>query len=95
MKDVRKLVRDVDDQIEPLASSIDKSLEQAFDALTQAKNTLAVAEANIGKKSPILYQLNSTMKEISRMARSIRSLADYLERHPDALLYGKGKPKRR
>jgi paraquat-inducible protein B len=42
-----------------------------------------------------MYQLDYTLKEISTMARSIRSLADYLERHPDALLYGKGSPKRR
>ncbi|MCJ7686087.1 MAG: hypothetical protein MUO68_17530, partial [Desulfobacteraceae bacterium] len=95
LKDARKLVRDVDGRVEPLVSSIDKSLKQAFDALAQAKKTLAVAQATIGKESPVIYQFDKTLQEISRMARSIRSLADYLERHPDALLYGKGKPKRR
>ena len=30
------------------------------------------------------------MQELSRAARSIRVLADYLERNPDALLRGKG-----
>ena len=95
LQEARKLVRDVDGQIEPLVSSIDRSLKQAFDALAQAKKTLAVAEKTIGKESPVIYQFDKTLKEISRMARSIRSLADYLERHPNALLYGKGKPKRR
>lgn len=95
LQEARKLVQDVDGRIEPLVSSIDKSLKQAFDALAQAKKTLVVAEKTIGKESPVIYQLDKTLKEISRMARSIRSLADYLERHPDALLYGKGKPKRR
>ena len=95
LQEAQKLVRNVDGRIEPLVSSIDKSLKQAFDALAQAKKTLAVAEATIEKESPVIYQLDKALKEISRMARSIRSLADYLERHPDALLYGKGKPKRR
>ncbi len=95
LKDARKLLTNVDGRVEPLVSSVDKSLKQAFDALTQAKKTLAAAQGTIGKESPVIYQFDKTLKEISRMARSIRSLADYLERHPDALLYGKGKPKRR
>jgi paraquat-inducible protein B len=95
LKDARKLLTNVDGRVEPLVSSVDKSLKQAFDALTQAKKTLAAAQATIGKESPVIYQFDKTLKEISRMARSIRSLADYLERHPDSLLYGKGKPKRR
>jgi len=95
LKDARKLLTNVDGRVEPLASSVGKSLKQAFDALAQAKKTLAVAEKTIGKESPVIYQFDKTLKEISRMARSIRSLADYLERHPNALLYGKGKPKRR
>jgi len=95
LKDARKLVRNVDGRVEPLVSSIDNSLKQAFDALEQAKKTLASAQGTIGKESPVIYQFDKTLEEISRMARSIRSLADYLERHPNALLYGKGKPQRR
>jgi paraquat-inducible protein B len=34
-------------------------------------------------------QTNSTLDEISRMSRSLRALAEYLERHPDALIKGK------
>ncbi len=95
LKDARELVRNVDGRVKPLASSIEKSLKEARGALEQARKALVVAEKTIGKESPVIYQLDKTLKEISRMARSIRSLADYLERHPNALLYGKGKPKRR
>jgi paraquat-inducible protein B len=95
LKDARKLVRNVDGRVKPLASSIEKSLTEARTALEQARKSLVVAEKTVGKESPVIYQLDKTLKEISRMARSIRSLADYLERHPNALLYGKGKPKRR
>ena len=95
LKDARKLVRNVDGRVEPLASSIEKSLEGARTALEQARKALVAAEKTLGKESPVIYQLDKTLKDISSMARSIRSLADYLERHPNALLYGKGKPKRR
>jgi paraquat-inducible protein B len=36
-----------------------------------------------------VQQIGSTLQEVSRAARSLRVLADYLERHPDALLRGK------
>ena len=38
----------------------------------------------------MIYQITTTLKELSAAARSIRVWADYLERHPEALLRGKG-----
>ena len=35
------------------------------------------------------YDLNALLKELTGAARSIRVFADYLERHPDALIRGK------
>jgi len=35
-------------------------------------------------------QLQDTLREITAAARSIRVMTEYLERHPDALLKGKG-----
>jgi len=95
LNDTRNLVRHVDDRIPTLAEDLEKSLKRAKEALTQARKTLVSAEGTIGKESPLVYQLDTTLKEIATMARSIRSLADYLERNPQVLLYGKGKPKRR
>jgi paraquat-inducible protein B len=44
--------------------------------------------------SALRVDLANTLQEVSRAARSIRVLGDYLERHPDALLRGKsGEPK--
>lgn len=40
-------------------------------------------------------ELNSMLKALSEAARSIRVFASYLERHPEALLQGKGGSKRR
>jgi len=35
------------------------------------------------------FQANKTLEDVSRMSHSLRSLADYLERHPEALIKGK------
>jgi paraquat-inducible protein B len=95
MEDARKLVQNVDGRSGDLARSMETTLEKAREALEHGRKTLDAAKETISKDSPLMYELDQTIKEISTMARSIRSLADYLERHPDALLYGKGAPKRR
>ncbi len=86
-----KLARNVDGQIQPLASSIEKTLEEARGALEQGRETLAVAEADLAEDSPLLVELDNTLKEIGTAARSFRLFVDYLKRHPEALLKGKGK----
>lgn len=90
VEDYGKLAKNVDSQIEPLASSIEKSLEEVRTALEQGRKTLVQAEDVIGEDSPLMYELDNTLKEVGAAARSIRLLADYLKRHPEALLKGKG-----
>jgi paraquat-inducible protein B len=57
--------------------------------MTQVQGTLASAETMVGSNSQTRYDLDSMLKELAGAARSIRVLADYLERHPEALLRGK------
>jgi paraquat-inducible protein B len=90
VEDYGKLAKNVDSQIEPLTSSIEKSLEEVRAALEQGRKTLVQAEDVIGEDSPLMYELDNTLKEVGAAARSIRLLADYLKRHPEALLKGKG-----
>ena len=73
--ELQALVRTVDQQMGPL--------------MVQALGTLASAEAIVGSDSQTRYDLNSMLKELAGAARSIRVFADYLERHPEALLRGK------
>ncbi len=55
----------------------------------QAQSTLASADGLVGAKSQARYDLNALLKELTDAARSIRVFADYLERHPEALIRGK------
>jgi paraquat-inducible protein B len=43
----------------------------------------------LGQESPSQSDLGSTLMQVSRAAKSISALADYLERHPESLLRGK------
>jgi paraquat-inducible protein B len=90
-EDYGKLARNVDGQIAPLGSSIAETLEEVRAALDQGRKTLAVAEDALAEDSPLLYELDNVLKEVSAAARSIRLLADYLKRHPEALIKGKGR----
>jgi len=59
--------------------------------IKQADRTLAAAEGILAKDSAMNHELRRMLEELSSAARSIRVMADYLERHPDALIYGKGR----
>jgi paraquat-inducible protein B len=87
---VSDLVSDVDTQVKPLADSLRATAVAATKAFENAQQTLAAAEGVVGKDSPTMNQMNATLKELSGAARSIRVWADYLERHPEALISGKG-----
>jgi paraquat-inducible protein B len=42
-----------------------------------------------GSDSQIRGELSSLLKQLRDAARSVRTLADYLEQHPDSLVRGK------
>ena len=93
--DARNLVKNMDRKLETLATKIAQGLEASHEAMEQARQTLRLLESRLGKDSPLLNQLENTLREFTEMARSIRSLASYLSRHPEALLRGKSGSQRR
>ena len=95
VKDARKLVRNLDKNLEILAGRTGKALEASKKAMGQAREAMEALHNQLGIDSPLLNQLDNTLREFSEMARSIRSLANYLSRHPEALLRGKSGSQRR
>ena len=82
MRDVRTLTKNVNSQVKTLAGDLANSLQKATD-------TLSTVRGMIEEGSPLRFQVETTFSELSQAARSIRTLANYLERNPDALLRGK------
>lgn len=89
-RDGQTLVRDVDAGIRPILSTIRDVSGEAGNLLRQAESTLSTIERQLDDDSPLLFELSETFKELSAASRSIRIMADYIERHPEALLKGKG-----
>jgi paraquat-inducible protein B len=89
VKDTGGLVRHVDERIGPLASSLENTSDAAGTAMKQAEQTLSALEAAVGEDSALRYDLPNTLRELTAAAKSLRTLTDYLDRHPEALLRGK------
>ncbi|MEC5406160.1 MlaD family protein [Paraburkholderia sp. MPAMCS5] len=68
-------------------------MPQARDTLAMAKQTFGSAEATLRQDSPIQADVHQAMQELTRTLQSLNALADYLERHPEALLRGKTEDK--
>jgi len=57
--------------------------------LQAANSTLAALQTSTSADGEIGSQLQDALKEIGAAARSIRVMAEYLQRHPEAMLKGK------
>lgn len=74
-----KFVKHVDAQLTPAATS----------ALAEIRETLKSAEQTLATNSPIQYEMRDTLRELNRASRSLRLLAEALERNPESVLRGK------
>ena len=70
----------------PNLNDLLKSLRTTSD---DAQRTLALIQDRAGGTQPASTDLPQLMSELSQAARSVRELADYLDRHPDAILRGR------
>ncbi len=91
------------EQFQKLAAGMDREITPELKStLDELKKTLGTAEralghaddSVLGPDAPLQHQLGQMLRDISRAARVVHDLADYLERNPESLLRGKkeGKP---
>jgi len=90
MGEAQKLVSEVNGEVGPMASDLKKTLEEARGAIAQAQKTLQAAEGNYAEGSAFYYELTEALSGLNDASRSISLLGEYLKRHPDAVLWGKG-----
>jgi paraquat-inducible protein B len=78
-----KLVAQVNGDVAPAALA----------ALQDARRTLATANGALAPDASLQQDTRRMMQELTRTAASLRTLTDYLERHPEAFLQGKKEDK--
>ncbi len=93
-KELADAVKELDltlKQVHQVAAGFDRDLmPKVAAALDQVRATLKSADGLVADDSTTAVELRRLMQELSAAARSVRTMADYLERHPEALIKGKG-----
>jgi paraquat-inducible protein B len=85
----RGLARKVDGHIDPVVVDLRAALESMRTAGKSAQDALAMVARALDGETPLGDDLSQAMRQLAGAARSLNALADYLERHPEALLRGK------
>ncbi|VVE53196.1 mammalian cell entry protein [Pandoraea horticolens] len=75
------LFRQLDGEIAPEAKA----------TLGEAKKSFGAAERTLSEDAPVQQDVRQAMQELTKTLRSLNTLADYLQQHPEALLRGKPK----
>jgi len=80
---------DLKDLHETLSELHARVLPSAVDTLSALHGTLDSADRALDLESPLQHGLTETLSESRSTLQAVRELADYLDRHPDALLRGR------
>jgi len=80
---------EIGNDVKKVLAELDLTLVSARNALDSAQGTLNSTTKMVEPNSSFNADLAHTMQEVSQAARSVRVLADYLERHPESLIRGK------
>lgn len=80
LRSADQVLKRVDTELAPEARTL----------LVEARAALAAAERNLlADDAPVQRDAQATLESLERMARAMRELADYLQRHPQSLLRGR------
>lgn len=81
LQQIRQVTAKAGPQITQLVDSLHKTADQLDRTARSADRLVGTTTSQTG--------LNSTLQEVTDAARAVRELADYLDRHPEALLHGR------
>jgi paraquat-inducible protein B len=79
-------------EVKPLLESLKSTSEAARVTLDRAGTTMLSAGEAVGPDSALRYDLARLLRELTTTARSLRTLADFLEKNPNALILGRPAP---
>lgn len=76
-------------QTPQIARQVNTNLVELQKTLVQFNKAASTINNTFAEDTPLVNQLNTTLKEMSRSAKAFRSLSETLEQQPEALLRGK------
>jgi phospholipid/cholesterol/gamma-HCH transport system substrate-binding protein len=75
--------------LSPAIGDLKPTLDQAKGALTNLQRSTAELNQILKPDSSLRYQLDSSLSEINAAAAAIQQLSDFLQRHPNSILFGR------
>ena len=91
---IRDAARSLEKELPGVAGDARGAMQRLATALDQLDGTLREVKLSIAPGAPVPAQLEQTLREVGQAARSLRVLADSLERDPSQIVRGRpeGKP---
>lgn len=92
---MQRLTGSIDGEVAPVSAELKQTMADVREAVKQFQVTAANVNGLVEPNAPSSYELTKALKEFSGAARSLRLMADYLERNPSALLFGRPESERK
>lgn len=94
-----RAIKRVDSELTPQAgrtlADLSRTLDGVEESLAAAQRSLAAVDGLLAVDAPMQRDVRETLREIARAAEALRSLADYFERNPEAILRGRSEERAR
>jgi paraquat-inducible protein B len=91
--ELRQAVKSLDTTLQSTNSAVKQVdgevLPEVRTTLEEARKSLGAARQSLANDAPLQQDMRETLRELGKAAQSLRTLTDYLERHPESLIRGK------
>jgi len=87
----RRLVTNLDARTEPLIASLQRTSDETRRGVDSLRATLDGVHGLLEPDAPLSVELMQTVGSLGQAASALRDLADYLERNPNAVVFGRAR----
>lgn len=87
--EVNSVFKKVDVEILPIMKNLDEMVKEAKETFIELKDVTANLNDMSSDDSKFRYDLEKTMEALTRASKSVETLTDYLNRNPNAIIFGK------
>ena len=87
--EINSVFKKVDVEILPIMKNLDEMVKEAKETFIELKDVTANLNDMSSDDSKFRYDLEKTMEALTRASKSVETLTDYLNRNPNAIIFGK------
>jgi paraquat-inducible protein B len=89
LDEFRLFLNELRPELQQLAESADRTLTESSDTLGVVRDGVQDLREVLAPRGPLRRELTITLEELAEAARSVATLAEFLNQHPNALLSGR------